>query len=338
MRKLRKIISVLWLIIGISSFLLSLSKEAVALPSTQFTVSGQVENASIFTLSDLSGLPAQTTLTIGTDTYTGVSLWSLLNNIGITTDPLIKNDILRDYVVATGSDGYTVVFSLGEIDPNFGNQPDLIAYEQNGSLLSNSGFAQLIVPGDNKHGRWVSNLVSLEIFSVDDSLSSNNRSVSTQFTLSGQVNNPDIFTVNDLPGSLSAETASSFTGVKLWSLLNNAGIETDPKVKNDLLSKYVVATGSDGYKAVFSMGEIDPDFGGQPNLVAYATNNGDSLGADGFARIVVPGDVRAGRYVSNLVSLEVRGIVSEPGVMALFLMGLVALRWQSRWQRASAIW
>jgi hypothetical protein len=36
-----------------------------------------------------------------------------------------KNDVLNRYVLATGSDGYKVVFSLGELNPNFGNRPDL---------------------------------------------------------------------------------------------------------------------------------------------------------------------------------------------------------------------
>ena len=43
-------------------------------------------------------------------------------------DPSIKNDLLRFGVVATGSDGYRAFISLGEIAPQFGNQPDLVAY------------------------------------------------------------------------------------------------------------------------------------------------------------------------------------------------------------------
>ena len=48
--------------------------------------------------------------------------------------------------------------------------------------------------------------------------------------------------------------------------------------------------GSDGYQAVFSLGEIDPAFGNQSVLVAYADTVGQ-LGPnapDGLARIVVP--------------------------------------------------
>jgi hypothetical protein len=57
-------------------------------------------------------------------------------------------------------------------------------------------------------------------------------------------------------------------------LLADAGGVTTTTAKNDILSKYVIATGSDGYQAVFSLGEIDPMFGSQPVLVAYADTAG----------------------------------------------------------------
>ena len=41
-----------------------------------------------------------------TDTYTGVSLWNLIQDAGLLTNPAIKNDVLNYIVVATGSDGY----------------------------------------------------------------------------------------------------------------------------------------------------------------------------------------------------------------------------------------
>ena len=40
-------------------------------------------------------------------------------------------------------------------------------------------------------------------------------------------------------------------------------------------------------------------------MVAYATG-GQSLGTQGFARIVVPGDKAGGRFVSNIARIEVR--------------------------------
>ena len=150
---------------------------ATAAPSTQVAVTGHVTTPRIYTLSDLESLPA-TTQTVSfqagaspqTHTYTGVALWGFLDDpaVGIVTDPSIKNDVLRKYLVATGSDGYQAIISLGEIDPLFGKKPYFIAYDEtvNGVSqgLGKDGFARLAVPGDVKGGRYVSNLVSLEIF------------------------------------------------------------------------------------------------------------------------------------------------------------------------------
>ncbi len=94
---------------------------------------------------------------------------------------------------------------------------------------------------------------------------------------------------------------------------------------------YVVATGSDGYKAAFSMGELNPSFGNQPDLIAYALD-GEDLTDSGFARIIVPEDDRRGRWVSNLVSLEVfhAAAIPEPQTYALFGLGLLAVGWRAR--------
>ena len=98
--------------------------------------------------------------------------------------------------------------------------------------------------------------------------------------------------------------------------------------------------GSDGYAAIFSLGEIDPAFGGSaslPDLVAYADTGGQlgANGPDGFARMVVPGDTAGGRYVSNLVALEVfTASVPEPASGLLLLAPLIALAFLKERSRA----
>jgi hypothetical protein len=130
--------------------------------SSSFTVSGEVAQNAIFNSSSLAALP-QNTLTVGGDVYTGVYLWDLINSLGIITDPSVKNDILSLYVLATGVDGYEVAFSMGELNPLFGNMPDLVALTLNGQPIDQNGFARIIAPNDVRRGRWVSNLVSLEV-------------------------------------------------------------------------------------------------------------------------------------------------------------------------------
>ena len=131
-------------------------------------------------------------------------------------------------------------------------------------------------------------------------------------------------TVTYLSGS--TPVTDTYTGVSLWTLLSDAGLITNPTIKNDVLRQYVEAVGSDGYAAIFSLGEIDPDFGNQPDLVAYSDTAGQigNGGPDGFARMVVPGDVAGGRYISNLVKLAVfTAAVPEPASAPLFIVPLI---------------
>ncbi len=135
--------------------------------------------------------------------------------------------------------------------------------------------------------------------------------------VSGQVLNPLKLTADDLRNNYAPQKAdvtylsgtqtvkASFTGVYLRDILDAAEVNFNPDVKNDTLSLYIVATGSDGYQAVIAYGDIDPNFGNQPVLVAYE-QDGNPLTDTVPIRLVVPGDSHGGRYVSNLVSLDVR--------------------------------
>ena len=92
----------------------------------------------------------------------------------------------------------------------------------------------------------------------------------------------------------------------LLQLLNEAGVQTTGDRQRGLLTKYIVATGSDSIKriAVLSWGEIDPEYAGVNVLIAYE-EDGIPLGG-GLTRLVVPSDARGGRYIPYLLSLDVR--------------------------------
>lgn len=107
-------------------------------------------------------------------------------------------------------------------------------------------------------------------------------------------------TVTFLSGS--TEETQTFKGPLLTDVLQLAGPQFDPAVKNDKLRHYVFTTGSDGYQALVAYGELDPDFGGKQILLA-TTQDGQSL-ADQGPRLVVSGDKRGGRYVSGVVRVR----------------------------------
>ncbi|MFT3817407.1 MAG: molybdopterin-binding oxidoreductase [Rubrivivax sp.] len=312
--------------------------------STEFTVSGAVATPLTFDAAALQALPAVTQTdtflsgsTPQTHTYVGPTLWNVVGQAGVVANPAINNDVLNRIVVATGTDGYRVVYSMGELHPNFGNSAALAAYAEviGGSAqpLAGDGFARTTAPLDGRGGRYVSNLVGLEVQRTASTSTAGGGGMSTQFTVSGDVLNPMTFDLAALQ-ALSLPTVTrtfgsdTYSGVSLWELLTSViGLDTDPAVKNDVLGMYVVATGSDGYQIAFSLGELSPLFGNQPDFIAFELN-GDDLTSSGFARVVVPNDVRRGRWVSNLVSLEVfhaAAAVPLPATAALALAGLLLL-------------
>ena len=128
-------------------------------PSTSVTLTGNVSYPGAYTFqgSDPQNV-SPITETVSGDTYTGPPFLALVD----PSDP----DILNQYVVTAGTDGYEVLFSLAEIDPAFGastvnGEVDLVPYADTMGQLGPGGadsIARIITPGDTPfaHGRWVS--------------------------------------------------------------------------------------------------------------------------------------------------------------------------------------
>jgi len=142
-------------------------------PSSSFRLGGEVENPKTINLQELSSLPNQTTVQdayfgkggIQRGEFTGVLLWDLINSAGVITNPNIKSDLYRKYVLVTGSDCYQQTFSLGELAPSIGGSHQvMVAYRENGRLLTTDGFARLVAPGDKEGARRVSNIIRIEVF------------------------------------------------------------------------------------------------------------------------------------------------------------------------------
>lgn len=98
----------------------------------------------------------------------------------------------------------------------------------------------------------------------------------------------------------------TYFGVPLIELMEKVGAPVPAAVKGKALAEYVVATGSDGYKAVLSLAEIEPGF--HPGTVIVAdTLDGKVLDAQGGPfKLVVEEDGKPARWVHNLVKLELK--------------------------------
>jgi DMSO/TMAO reductase YedYZ molybdopterin-dependent catalytic subunit len=135
------------------------------------SITGAVEHPKHWSAAELGQLPAtretvffHTGHGVLTGTFSGVLLWTLLQQAGIRTDPAVKNDTVRHGVMITGKDGYAALLSLGEIDPELGGAQAILAVARDGKPLDDKeGPARLIVPGDKAAAREVENVVTIDV-------------------------------------------------------------------------------------------------------------------------------------------------------------------------------
>ncbi|MFC8829332.1 molybdopterin-dependent oxidoreductase [Streptomyces sp. NPDC057137] len=136
------------------------------------------------------------------------------------------------------------------------------------------------------------------------------------FALLGEVGCPGTLTVADLRegweqhrADVVFECASSgprhhtFEGPLLREVVADARPDFDVRRRRDRSRFLLAVTGGDGHHTVLSWGEIDPDFGAVPALLA-TTLDGVALDLVG-SQLVVPTDRCGARYISAITSVWV---------------------------------
>ncbi|MGE0279688.1 MAG: hypothetical protein AB7P20_03615 [Rhizobiaceae bacterium] len=97
-------------------------------------------------------------------------------------------------------------------------------------------------------------------------------------------------------------SSGHYKGVLFWEVLK-ANKALDGLQRNGELQKTFLVTAKDDYKIAFSVGEIHPEFGNTPLMIATEV---DGKPIEGGPRIVVPGDKRGARAVQEIVKIEIR--------------------------------
>jgi hypothetical protein len=125
-------------------------------------------------------------------------------------------------------------------------------------------------------------------------------------SVTGHVPQPQALKTGDLARLPRAKVAA-YEGVWLHDILTKAGFAPGADQPG-----YVVASGADGYRAVFSLGEVDPTITDNQVLVADKVNGQPLSGRDGTFRLVSVKDIRGVRGVRQLAKLEVV-LLTPPG-------------------------
>jgi hypothetical protein len=141
---------------------------AQAPPSAVLAVQGDIATPLSLTADDLAKMPRETASVPAPDggkiVYEGVTLLAVLQKAGAPFGKQLRGKVLTTYVLAKAQDGYQVVFTLGELDPDFGNETILLADKRDGKPLGDKqGPFRLVCPNDHEGARSVRMLQTLEI-------------------------------------------------------------------------------------------------------------------------------------------------------------------------------
>jgi hypothetical protein len=137
-------------------------------PVAPLTIKGDIPAPITLTADDLAKMPHETVAVPEQDgtkiNYEGVPLREILQRAGAPLGKDLRGRALTTYILAKAHDGYQVVFTIGEIAPEFGNASILVADKRDGKpLFGYQGPLRLVCPNDKAGARSVRMLETLEV-------------------------------------------------------------------------------------------------------------------------------------------------------------------------------
>jgi DMSO/TMAO reductase YedYZ molybdopterin-dependent catalytic subunit len=202
---------------------------------------------------------------------------------------------------------------VGELNPKFAPASSVVT-------LTCYGKGWCDLAGE---GRAVRNVSEIDVFQAVPSVHDNDPTLpfthfySSQIIVSGEGITPKNYDLADLQAmkqqtfdasSSTTNTVGDWTGPTLASVLKASGIDTSD------MDSYVVVQATDSYAAVLSMYEATHMTGPQYALLAIQDTLGNTIncgtscgkmGENGLARLILPNDSVAGRWVSNVSQIVV---------------------------------
>jgi len=280
----------------------------------------------------------------GTFFYRGVPIRTLLETACIGKDEGFFNKPVDLAIVVRNREGKQTVLSWGEVFyKNPGNiivglsarpilpkkdcttchKPDVYQPRMD-QFFRKIGFPKLMVTTDQYADRSLEDIVSIQVIDVrpEPSVKRPEKLFSPKFAVAGAVTSP--LDVADLSGysRQSARTrhlgeGRGYHGVDLVegapfrAIVNKAGIKAD-------INSVILISAPDGYRSLFSYGEVFLDPGGERLLVADKMN-GKPIDAGGRFFFVPPDDLMADRDVKALEKIDVICLKQVP---ALYVIGV----------------
>lgn len=139
-------------------------------------------------------------------------------------------------------------------------------------------------------------------------------SANGQLRVGGDVSTPLVLTISDLK-KMPRKTLSvvnshekkneAYEGVLLEEILGRVGVPHGEQLRGLAMATYVIAEAEDGYRAIFSLAELDSGMLESEVLVADTMDGAPLAAKQGPIRLVAPRDKRPARWVRMLKSITV---------------------------------
>jgi hypothetical protein len=119
----------------------------------------------------------------------------------------------------------------------------------------------------------------------------------------------DTATLAPLPREPVTATAHEHTlhceGIPLLALLRATGTMPAEPLRGAQLTRYVQADARDGYRAIYSLAELDPTLGNRKVFIVDRCEGKPLANDDGPLRLIAPEDTRPARWVRQLKAITV---------------------------------
>ncbi len=140
-------------------------------PSTQLTLRGLDGKTVSLTPEEIAALPHKTVSVFNSHTkanehYSGVALADVLAKIGVPRGEEVKGKLFMTAVIAEGTDKYSVIYALAEVDPSIHTGDVIVADSVDGQKLGKEGAFKMIGTEERRPARWVRNLTEISVIEV----------------------------------------------------------------------------------------------------------------------------------------------------------------------------
>lgn len=141
-------------------------------PSTHLAIKSYEGKTLTLSPEELAALPHKSISVFNAhskanETYSGVPLADLLAKVGVPLGESVRGKLFLTGVVASGTDGYGVLYSLAEVDPSIHTGDVIVADTVDGKKLEKDGAFKMISSEERRPARWVRNLASISVVKVE---------------------------------------------------------------------------------------------------------------------------------------------------------------------------